>query len=592
MFLFRTTYTACRFLTHAFVYSCTACNQREAGLRGPLTHEASTACIWDDYETLHAMRQDRDDTNGSTTLRIGRHKGQDLVERFWLNDQEWFQISPRSFVVFLVSCLALACFSGGALNPDRIFASVGSHFSKNIAFYVTMIFTFASTGHTPVGDSPELMFISLRHSLPEWKATAGAITITISVQSYILFVAPADSVLVFVIPLMCTLMAPLLLAGVSKRLDLKDGQGRCESNTEEQTVRLNSDELVPTSAKISTIDSSLVYTSSRIRGFDLRVLLLGLSITVFDIVYNEYQNDVSLLGWPTSAVFSISVTAVWLYLENLLPSSRDLEPGILSLAVTVLVGTFSPVNFLNAFGLDDNKGANEDSTQTMQLLEDARHSEHILTALWYTTLFSMVAVNRRLIHQNAAEEIPTTTGQLPKKDHLLFGVQIKTSRINFEWQLRNSRVAISHIFAMLASCLGECWPLTMNTTVAGLLLFILVVGFQLRPICEHMGEKRSLAHVAALLFSTFTAALAVGLNRHGGLHAFVSDPKGDWKAGTWSALVSYQLFMVIKQWLEGRGWFIRLDYVAEAPGEDLRDEDKAMAQKRKKQDARGEAADD
>lgn len=592
MFLFRTTYTACRFLTHATIYSCTACNQREAGINGPLNQEASAACIWDDYAALPALNHDKDDTNGSTTLRISRHKGLDLIERFWLNDQEWCQISPRSFVIFFVSCLALASFSGGALNPDGMFASIGSHVSKNIAFYVTMIFTFASTGHTPVGDSPELMFVSLRHSFPEWKATAGAIIMTIMVQSYILFVAPAGSVLGFVVPLVCTVMAPLLLAGVSKRLDPIDRQGKCEPSTEEQQVGLGSDEPVLSSAKISKIDSTLVYSSSRIRGFDLRVLLLGLSITFFDILYNKYQDDVFLAGWPTSAVIPVSVTVMWLYLENTIPRPRDLEPWILSLAVTALVGNFSPVNFQDVFGLGDNKRGNEVSKQTIPLLEKAKRSEHILSALWYTTLFSMVVVNRRLVHRNARDKIPTATGQFPKKDHLLFGFQIKTSRIHFEWQLRNSRVVISHVFAMLASCLGESWPLGMDTTVADLFIFTLVVGFQLQPTYDSTVEEKGLDHVVALGFSALMATLAVGLNRHDVLHAFVSDPKGDWKAGTWSALVSYQLFLAISQRSAGRSWFRRLNHVAEPLGECLRVEDKAAAQEREKQNALYATTDD
>lgn len=525
---------------------------------------------------------------------MSRHKGPDLVERFWLNDQEWFQISPRRFVFFFVSCLALASFSGGALKSDGMFASIGSHFSKSIAFYLTMIFTFASTGHTPVGDSPELMFVSLRHSFPEWKAATGAITITIIVQSYILFVAPADSFSVFVVPLVCTVMAPLLLSGVSKRLDLTDGQGKCGSSTEEQTVSRNRDEPVSPNAKSSNIDSSFVYSSSRIRGVDLRVLLLGLSITLFDILCNQYRDDlddVFVTGWPTSAVIPISVTVVWLYLENTLPRPRDVEPWILSLALTALVGTFSPANLLDAFGPDDNKRGDEDFTQKMPILS-ARHSEHILSALWYTTLFSMVAVNRRSVQKSAEEQLPTTTGQLPKKDHLLFDFQIKTSQTNLEWQLRNSRVSISYVIAMLASCLGESWPLTMKTTVAGLFLFTLMVGFQLQPNCVHKGAKRSLPHVAALGFSTLMATLAVGLNRHGVLHAFVSDPKGDWKAGTWSALVSSQFFLTISQRSTGRWWFTRLNNVAEPLGEGLQDEDKAAAQEREKQKALDATTDD
>ena len=125
----------------------------------------------------------------------------------------------------------------------------------------------------------------------------------------------------------------------------------------------------------------------------------------------------------------------------------------------------------------------------------------------------------------------------------------------------------------------------MNTTVAGLFLFTLMVGFQLQPICKHKGEKISLPHVAALGFSTLMAALGVGLNRHGVLPAFVSDPEGDWKVGTWSALVSYQLFLAISQRPAGRWWFKRLNNVSEPPGDGWQDEDKAAAQEREKQNA-------
>ena len=149
MFLSRTAYIACRFLIHATLFSCAACSLREAGIQGPLTQETSSCCLWDDYVALPALKQDKDNaSSGFATFRIRRQKGLDLVERFWLNDQEFFQISPRSLVIFLVFCIAFASFSGDALSLNGTFANVGSHFLKNTAFYVTMVFTFVSTGHT------------------------------------------------------------------------------------------------------------------------------------------------------------------------------------------------------------------------------------------------------------------------------------------------------------------------------------------------------------------------------------------------------------------------------------------------------------
>ena len=546
-----------------------------------MTQEASTACIWDDYITLPALNQNQEPTSEtSATFKIKRQKGPDLVERFWLNDQEWFQISPRSFVIFFVSCIALATFSGGALNPEGSFANIGSHISKATMFYVTMVFTFVSTGHTAAEDSPELMFVPLRYSFPEWKSIAKAMITTMLVHSYIVFVAPADPFMNFVTPLACIVMAPMLVTGISKPLDPRRQQGSTETGVEAKSISVTSDELVSSTAKIWTIDSTLVYSSSRIRRFDVRVLLLGFSIALFDVLCNHYQDGVSYTGWPTSAVIAMSVTAVWLYLENMLPRSQDVEPGLLSLAVAALVGlvgNHSPVKFLSASGFSDNGWGNDKSIHAEHIAEIAGHSNPILITLWYSTLVSMVVVNRRLSNQKVDGALPPTDGRPRIKDHLLFGFHVKTSKISFAWKLRNSRVAISLMLAWLASFLGENWPLEGNTTAASLLLFTLIVGFRLQPGNNPSDDKRSLPHIAALGFSTLTTVLAVGLNRSGVLGDLVTDPNSDWKAGTWSALVFYQLFLAVSLRLDGDGSLTRLRHIKVPLTEDLQKEEKATA---------------
>ena len=531
-----------------------ACSQREAGIHGPLTREASGRCVWDDYITLPALNQDKDDTlGGSTSFRIRRQKGPDLVERFWLNGQEWFHVSPRSFVIFFVSCIAVACLSGGALNTDGIFADIGGHVSKNTAFYVTIAFTLISTSHTPTRDSPELMFVPLRHNFPDCKATASAIVATMLVHAYLVFAASTQGLSSLATPLACTIMAPLLLAGISWPSDSTGQEGDFETGPKGKTVDVNFDGLAPLATKAWTIDSTLVYTSSRIRCLDLRVLLLGLSITTFDVLCNRYQDEMSVTRWPISAVIMISVTAIWLYLENLVPTSREVEQGTLALATTALLGIFSHFNFLDAFGLYDDERKDGNLTHTMPTPEGASHSKPILTALYYTTLVSVVVFNHRLVHQKADQALPPTkNGQPPKRDPLLFGFHVKSSRIDFAWQLRDSRVSISLIFIMLAASLGQSWPLDMNTTVASLLLFAFIVGFQLRPVCDRLDEKRSLPHVAALALSALMTILAVDINRHG-----VLDSKSVWQAGTWSAVIFYRLFVFMGLWLEGKGWFTR-----------------------------------
>ena len=506
-----------------------------------------------------------------------RQKGPDLVERFWLNDREWFQISPRSFVIFLVSCIALASFSGGALNPEGSFADIGGHMSKATVFYVTMAFTFVSTGHTAAEGSPELMFIPLRHSFPEWKTIAKAIIITTMVHTYIVLVAPADPVITFVTPFACIIVAPWLVTGISKPLNPRRKQGSTERGTEIKIVSVTSDDLDSSYAKTWTIDSTLVYSSSKIRRFDVRVLLLGLSISLFGVFCNHYQDGIPHTGWPTSAIISISVTVVWLYLENMLPRSQDLEPGLLSLAVAALVGNCRPVNFPSASGLYDNKWENEKPTPAKPIPEIASRSNPMLIALWYSTLFSMVVVNHRLNIQKEDEALSPMDGRSHIKDHLLFRFCVKTPKISFVWELRNSYVAISFLFAWLVSLLGENWPLERDTTAASLLLFTLTVGFQLRPGIDPWDDKRSLPHILALCLSTLTTFLAVGLNRHGYLHDIVADPNSDWKVGTWSALIFYQLFLALGLRLGEKGSLTRLHHVQVPLIEDLQNEEKATA---------------
>ena len=578
MFLFWRTYVACRFLIHATLFSCVTCTEREASTNGPLTQETSARYIWDDRVTLPALDRDLNTMSRSSTFRIRRQKGLDLVERFWLNDEEWFQLSPRNFVVFFVSCIVLSFSSGSALNLDGIFASIGSHVSKNVAFYVTMAFTLVSTGHISVGDSPELMFVPLKHYLPDWKPTARALIATMLVHFYLVFVA-FQVHFSFMTPLACTIVAPLLLAGISKPSD-SIGQGFHEPGVKAQTVELDSGDPSTSLTKAWTIDSTLVYSSSRIRCLDLRVLLFGLSVTLVDVLCHQYQDEMFIMRWPLSAIISISVTAVWLYLENTVPTSRDIEPGLLAIAAAALVGVFSHVNFLGAFGLDQEEWVDLFVDDEMPKPENSSHS--IMLALWYTTLVCMLVVNRRLVQQNGDQLLPTANGQPPHRDYLLFGFHVKTSRINFAWQLRQSRVLISIVFLMLASWIGESWPLEMDTTVAGLLLFTLTVGFQLRPRSDYAEEKISLHHVGAFVFSALIAILAIGLNRHSMLDAVVSEPKRDWKAGTWSISVFYQFLSTMIVQLEGRRWFTRRDRAEKSPTGDLRDEEKATVQEGEK----------
>lgn len=513
----------------------------------------------------------------STTFWIRRQQGPDLVERFWLDDQEWLQLSPRSLAIWFISVMALAYISDGVSKSAGILADIGSHLTEDLAFYVTMIFALISTGHTLAADSPEMIFVPVRPNFPDWKATTRAVIAMILVHTYLVLVPHSAMQLSLVIPLACTIMTPLLLAGLSKPLDSRDSE-RCNAvSVEEQTLNMDSGDSLNSCTRAWTIDSAMVYSSSTIRCLDLRVLLLGFSVTLFDVTCNQHQDEISVAGWPVSAVITMCVTVIWLYLENTVPTSREIEPGLLSLAPVALVGIFSHVNFLGAFGLYDDEWEDESSTFPMPFV-NASHAQPIMVALWFTTLISMMVVSRHLVQRNADHVRFCAIGQPPMEDHLLFGFHVRTSRITMAWQLRYSRVAISLFFLMLASFLGESWPLELNTTIAGLLLFALIVGFQLQPRREILEEKKSLPHVAALLFSAVMTILALSLNRYGLLVDFVSDPRSDWKVGTWSALVFHQSFVAVVLRLRGKAWFRRRDHEEEPPAPAPQVEGKFTAQ--------------
>ena len=475
-------------------------------------------------------------------------------------------------MIFFVSCLALASLSGGLLNLEGSFASIGGHISKNAAFYVTIAFTFVCTGHTPAGDSPELMFVSIRYSLPDWKATITAMIAAMLLHAC--FVLPAFRMVDdgFPTPILCTVAAPLLLAGISYRIAPTDQQVKCGTVPEEATANVSSD--APTSLTTDwTISSTMVYSSPRIRCFDFRVLTLGLSITLFDLLCNQYHDEVYIARWPVSAVISVYVTIIWLFLEASIPRSRNIEPGIISLFATALVATYSHINFLNGFGLYDEELVDQISFDGLYIPDDATHSIPILIALWCTTLFLMVVVNRRLVQQRSEQMIPAENVLPPRTDHLLLDYRVKTSRLNFGWQLRNSRVIVVLLSTMLASFVGEDWPLEMNTTIAGLLLFVLIVGTQLGFTYDDSDEEISLPHVAALGFSALMTTLAIGLNRQRAFDNPLSQAKSDRKVGSASALMFYQVSMAVIWLFNSGGLLARLNRAGAENGE------KASAQK-------------
>ncbi len=79
-------------------------------------------------------------------------------------------------MIAFITGICLALISGyipiySAWSPDICVSA---------AFYVTMRFTFAATGPTPVEDSPEMMNVPLKKSFPDWRTAVEALSATFS----------------------------------------------------------------------------------------------------------------------------------------------------------------------------------------------------------------------------------------------------------------------------------------------------------------------------------------------------------------------------------------------------------------------------
>jgi len=181
LWLFCSICTPTRFLVHATLFPCAACRQAD------LDHSLDTnvaPCPWNQSTTS------RESEAGHTVILVNRQQGPDLVDRFWLNGQTWFHISPRSFVNAFITGICLALISGYLASYSAYSPSI----CVNAAFYVTMRLTFAAADHTPVKDSPKMMNLPLKKSFPDWRAAVEALPATFFVHLGLVFVTPNDHV--------------------------------------------------------------------------------------------------------------------------------------------------------------------------------------------------------------------------------------------------------------------------------------------------------------------------------------------------------------------------------------------------------------
>lgn len=505
-------YSPCRFFLHVTIFNCITCRQHEAGLSQG--SEEATDCPWQNSTTLPILGNNRDQLGHATIFRIKRRKGPDLVERFWINDQPWFQINPRSFVIAFIICISIL-LAGTYVDKFR-------DISVTVSFYVALLFSLAATGHSPVGGSPEVIFVPLKYYFVDWSAAVSAVIATAVVHivsgTYI-----SDAVVSFVAPLMCTALTAMLLGGISKDSDEPNqehsGPSHAKDNANDGKAEQTGDKV----AFVEGLDTALVYSSSWTRLLDLRVVIFGMSVTCVDFFCNNEYGK-----WPISTVTCLFTTIIIVFLENFAPTMGDLEPGILYFATVALLAIFSNFNFLNLFGLWDN-----------EFDDYSGHSLPVKDALWSSLLHMMIINSRRLIQKQSDRELPPREGSSQKiKNHLLIKIDLEYFHLNCRWQLRNAQLNIVILLAWASSLAAEDWPLPLNTTISSLGLFLCIVGFEIHPTRE--AEEPSVAHLVALGTSFVACVFAIGFHRHGFL-----DYVTEWQVATWTALIFNSLTVTI-----------------------------------------------
>lgn len=503
-------YTPSRFLVHATLFPCAACRQPDPN--HPLETNVGS-CPWDNHIALPPLLTSEANEEDSTVILIRRQKGPDLVERYWLNDEAWVQISPRVFVTAFIMGICVTVISSTLQQISNNSEAIG----VAAAFYIIMIFSLAATGHTAVGASPELMILPLKNNFRDWRATVGALSATIVVHMLLLLAGldtkfPGMFFPGLLVLLVCVGMTPLLLAGVTNPMnganssDHQDEESEATVGSGGSTDRPNGDLGMARSAEAS-------------------IFIMGHAIVVFDTVFNKADG-----AEPVTVSLVLLTTYLLMFLMRRVPGRRDIEPWILSAANIGLIE--------NSFHFDILGLVYRDPSQYI----DHAQSSLIYACLWYSTLFFMIMVNRRLAMENRDQASPSKNTR-EVKDHLIIGFRFQ----NCVWQLRNSRVGIVLVFAFFSTLFGNDWPIPINNTVASLTLYVIVVGLRVLSVDEADEgdeEERSNPHLAVLTFCTVTTTLALALGRYS-----VVDYGNDWQVGTRAAIMAYSFPLMVMKYV-------------------------------------------
>lgn len=438
-------------------------------------------------------------------------KGPDTVERHWLNGQPWIQMSPRIFVLLLASCSMLGYLS----------SSGSSEVPKTAGFYLVLAFTLASKGHSPVAESPEPMFVHLKHSLVGWKPVVGTLVITAMVHAA-LENPDTERINSAFGPVVCVLMVRLAMPIFSKAAETHEIEIRLDHDGSTVKTQDLESQVPMTPKRVQGIDSTLVYSSSSIRSLDLRILAMGLCISTFDIVMKDFSFDgssISLVPGYTTAILMVLDTSV--------PSGHMINPIVMFVLTGALFARFKDFHPLKTIGFQGPYASDDDSEYVRALC----------LALFFTSVLIMIVNDRNHVRNQEKHRSPMQTSEKPVTCKVLINLDMLKLGANCRWQLHDSE--ISNVLLLLSISIanheGGTLPL-LGTTFATLVTYLVLVGFRIRPIRSDE-DRISIVHLSAMVICMATSLIMAAV-----CHQKGNDSWTQWQSITWIPLAAYTLF--------------------------------------------------
>jgi len=487
--------------------------------------------------SLPALAKSEHRWESRTILHIKHQRGSDNVDKFWLNGSPFCQQTPLHSVITLVACLLLFAVSVNMLEIERHhgFLPIISNICKVGTSYVAMTFTFAATGHTTTQNSQELMILHGNDGFRLWYTVSKTLLATAFVHVAIKlgaatrWVSSSDMeclilskrLLSLVVPIACFSLTPLLMAGISRApstLDQEDSHNSDNLATSQLPTRA----AAQPEAKLWNIDSAVVYSSARFRRLDLRLLLMGICVTVYDATNSVWRYDHGPLrpSLPIASIVFVFTTAAVLLFVNCIPTPRRIEPGILAAAAVAVVGICSHQNLWDLFAVNDNYDGNRLALQI---------------SIWYGLLLTILMIDSDWIHCKPYEG---------KKKDLLLVKTFNVGKVECMWQLKHVNLVLVLGIAYISSLSGNDWPLLISTTAANLLILVIIIGVRLKsPKAEPQYESNR-PHQIALVISIVTTIACILFSRY-----HIITYASVWDSGTCVAFFSYLVSSILVRYL-------------------------------------------